>query len=356
MELGVTTLVLNCGSSSVKYALFSGEVEVRRRQIDHADGVTAALDEIADRPTAVGHRLVHGGPAHRRPVRIDDAVLASLHEAIPFAPLHLPIELAAIAAVRRRFGEVPQVACFDTAFHEHMPEVARRLALPAPLFDAGIQSYGFHGLSYEYLASVVPTRPRAVYAHLGNGASMVAVRDGLSIDTTMGFTPTGGLVMGTRSGDLDPGVLLYLLARGYDHRALARLVDHEAGLLALSGATSDMRELLATCASDPRAALAVDVFCYRAKKALGGFVAVLGGLDLLVFTGGIGESAAHVRQEICAGLGGFGISLDHDRNATSAPSIGDGACEVRVIKTDEAAVIARHTRALVYAGGSVATS
>ncbi|CAN5215927.1 acetate/propionate family kinase [soil metagenome] len=342
----MTTLVLNCGSSSVKYALFDGEVVLHRHQIDRSDGVTAALDELAARPDAVGHRLVHGGPAHSRPVRIDDTVLASLHEAIPFAPLHLPVELAAITAVKQRFGDVPQVACFDTAFHQRMPEVARRFALPEPLFAAGVRRYGFHGLSYEYIASVVPSRPRAVYAHLGNGASMVAVRDGISIDTTMGFTPTGGLVMGTRSGDLDPGVLLYLLGRGYDHRSLAKLVDHEAGLLALSGTTSDMRALLAARATDPRAALAVDVFCYHAKKALGGFVAVLGGIETLVFTGGIGESAAEVRREICAGLAGFGITLDPIRNAANAPVVSLGSCEVRVIMTDEAAVIARHTRAL----------
>lgn len=343
----MTTLVVNCGSSSVKYALFSGEVVVRRSQIDHPDGITAVLDEIADRPSAVGHRIVHGGPTHGPPVRIDDEVLASLRKAVPFAPLHLPIELAAIEAVERKFGDVPQVACFDTAFHQSMPEVARRFALPEPLFAAGVRRYGFHGLSYEYVSSVVATRPRAVYAHLGNGASMVAVRDGVSIDTTMGFTPTGGLVMGTRSGDLDPGVLLYLLGRGYDRSALATLVDHEAGLQALSGTTSDMRTLLAARASDPRAALAIDVFCYHAKKALGGFIAVLGGLDVLVFTGGIGERAAYVRREICAGLTGLGIELDPDRNAMHAPSISRGACEVRVIVTDEAAVIARHTRALI---------
>ena len=347
MELGVTTLVLNCGSSSVKYAVFSGEVVLRRGQIDHPQGVVRALDEITDRPTAVGHRIVHGGPSHRRPVRIDDAVLASLHAAMPFAPLHLPIELAAIAAVKYHFGDVPQVACFDTAFHADLPEVAHRFALPAPLVAEGLRRYGFHGLSYEYIASVVPTRARAVYAHLGNGASMVAVRDGISIDTTMGFTPTGGLVMGSRSGDLDPGVLLYLLGQGYDRRALAKLVDHEAGLLAVSGTTRDMRELLAARATDSRAALAVSVFCYHAKKALGGFIAVLGGIETLVFTGGIGERAAEVRREICAGLGGLGIELDHERNESHAPSIGRGACEVRVITTDEAAVIARHTRTLL---------
>ncbi len=343
----MTTLVLNCGSSSVKYALFSGDEVLRRDQIEHPDGVLAALAQITDRPAAVGHRIVHGGPTHSRPVRIDDAVLASLHEAIPFAPLHLPIELAAIEVVKQRFGEIPQVACFDTAFHQHVPEVAHRFALPEALYRAGVRRYGFHGLSYEYVASVITTRPRAVYAHLGNGASMVAVRDGISIDTTMGFTPTGGLVMGTRSGDLDPGVLLYLLGRGYDPRALAKLVDHEAGLLALSGTTSDMRSLLAARATDPRAELAVDVFCYHAKKALGGFVAVLGGLDTLVFTGGIGESAAYVRHAICAGLGGFGIELDPDRNATNAPLISQGPCEVRVVVTDEEAVIARQTRGLV---------
>lgn len=240
---------------------------------------------------------------------------------------------------------VPQIACFDTAFHRRMPDVARRYALPAGLVAAGVERYGFHGLSYEYIASTLssPQLERAVFAHLGNGASLVAIRNGRSVDTTMGFSPSGGIVMGTRSGDLDPGVLLYLIARGYDGKTLERLVDHEAGLLAISGTSSDMRELLASRDHDPRAALAVDVFCYSAKKAIGAFAAVLSGIDLLVFTGGIGEHAAPVRALICEGLEYLGIAVDPVRNATHASAIANARCDVRVIATDEERVIARAT-------------
>jgi acetate kinase len=343
MDLGLTIVAINCGSSSLKFGVFDGDVAVRR---GHAETIDEILDGLADRPHAVGHRIVHGGPDHAAPAIIDDALLATLQRAIPFAPLHLPIELAAIDAVRKRFPGVLQVACFDTAFHRTMPAVAHRYALPGALFDAGVRRYGFHGLSYEYIASVVTTTRRAVFAHLGNGASMVAVRDGVAVDTTMGLTPTGGLVMGTRSGDLDPGVMLYLLAQGYDARSLTTLITHESGLLALSSTTSDMQKLLDARAHDPRAALAVDIFCYQAKKWLGAFVAVLGGIDLIVFTGGIGEHAPAIRSKICQGLNFLGIELDADLNAGNAPVIGRGNCEVRVIATDEEAMIARHTREL----------
>jgi acetate kinase len=355
----VTILALNCGSSSLKYALFDGETVVKRDIIDrigsggsadHAAAVEDVLDRLAVAPSAVGHRIVHGGPELFEPALVGDAVLSALHRAIPFAPLHLPVELAAIAAVGTRFGGVPQVVCFDTGFHRALPAVARRYALPVQLHDAGIHRYGFHGLSYEYIASVVPKRPRAVFAHLGNGASMTAVRDGRSIDTTMGLTPTGGLVMGTRSGDLDPGVVIYLMTRGLDAHAIGQLVDREAGLLALSETSSDMRQLLSAREHDPRATLAIDMFCYHVRKTLGAFAAALGGLDMVVFTGGIGERSAAVRSAICRGLGHLGIALDADRNRANAQLISSGTCEVRVVATDEERIVARHTLEIVMRG------
>jgi len=276
-------------------------------------------------------------------------VLAGLERAIPFAPLHLPAELAAIAAVRARFGDVPQVVCFDTGFHRTLPRVASQLALPRAWFEAGIRRYGFHGLSYEFIAATLPAARlrRAVFAHLGSGASMVAVRDGRSVDTTMGLTPSGGLVMGTRPGDLDPGVLIYLLDHGHDARGLAQLINHESGLLAISGTSSDMQQLLELRATAPHAALAIDVFCYQARKSIGALAAALGGLDTLVFAGGIGEHAPAIRSEICLGLDHLGIALDAGANAAGAPVIGAGRCAVHIVRTDEERMIARHVRRLV---------
>ncbi len=354
-------LALNCGSSSLKYAVFAGHDRVLRGEIakigaggvaDHAHAVHAVFDALAtagiDDLRAVGHRVVHGGPDHAAPLLVDDAVLASLEEAIPFAPLHLPVELATIRAVAQRFAGLRQVVCFDTAFHHTLPEVARRFALPSALFDGGVRRYGFHGLSYEYVVESLGARllGRAVIAHLGSGASMVATREGRSVDTTMGFTPSAGLVMGTRSGDVDPGLIVYLLEhRGYDASSLDRLVNREAGLLALSGTTSDMAKLLAARASDPRARLAVDVFCYQARKWVGALAATLDGIDTLVFTGGIGEHSPDVRLEICRSLRHLGISMDEARNHASEAIVSaeGSACRVRVVTTDEERMIARHT-------------
>ena len=348
-------LALNCGSSSLKYAVFAGEDVVVRATVDgvtdHGDAVHRALDEVARlgasaAPHAVGHRLVHGGPDHHAPARVDRALLDQLAGLVPLSPLHLPAELAAIAAVRQRFAKLPQVACFDTAFHHTLPLVARRYALPTAMFDAGVRRYGFHGLSYASITRGLPPArlARAVIAHLGSGASMAAIRDGCSVETTMGFSPAGGLVMATRAGDLDPGLVVYLLDHGYDARRLEQLINHDAGLAALSETTSDVRALLAARADDPRAALAIDAFCYHARKAIGGLVAVLGGIDTLVFTGGIGEHAAPVRAEICSGLDHLGIVLDDQRNTAGAPVISVGRCEVRVMTTDEEREIARGTR------------
>jgi acetate kinase len=333
-------LAINCGSSSLKYAVFDGERAVARGALDrigvggvadHAAAVHAVLDVLPATPRAIGHRLVHGG-ARLEPTLIDAPLLAELAAVVPLAPLHLPAELRAIDAVRARYGDLPQVACFDTAFHRTLPELARRLPLPKALHDAGVRRYGFHGLSYEYLADALSPaqQRRAIFAHLGNGASMVAVRDGCAIDTTMAFTPAGGLVMGTRPGDLDPGIAVYLLDHlGFDARSLDHLINEEAGLIALSETTSDMRQLLELRGTDARAALAVDMFCYRARMWIGALAAALGGLDTLVFTGGIGEHAPAVRAQICDGLAHLAIG------------------ETLTMATDEERMISRHTRRVI---------
>jgi acetate kinase len=355
---------VNSGSSSLKTALFevdgATEHELGRASQpveagDYRAAIDAALagfdERDLPRPGAAGHRVVHGGPRHAEPVLVDDDLLEELRGVVPFAPLHLPAAIAGIKAIRTRW-DIPQVACFDTAFHHHMPELAQRLPLPDALWDAGVRRYGFHGLSYEYVVDTLGAAQlgRAVIAHLGNGASMVAVHDGQSVDTTMGFTPAGGLVMSTRSGDLDPGIPVYLLReQGYDTERLEQLVDREAGLVALSGGTSDMRSLLEQQEQDPRAALAVAAFCYQARKHVGALAAVLGGLDTVVFTGGIGEEAAAVRTGICRGLEHLGVELDDAANEAHAAVIStpESGCVVRVVHTDEDLVIARHTREIV---------
>jgi acetate kinase len=332
---------------------------------DHAAALDALLSRLRDRGldgdelAAVGHRIVHGGDRHREPQRVTPEVVADLRALVPIDPNHLPQAIAAIEAVGRTYPAVPQVVCFDTAFHSRMPRVARLYALPRDLAEGGVLRYGFHGLSYEYVVGELRRVDRAAYdgrvvvAHLGNGASMAAVRGGVGVDTTMGFTPTGGLVMGTRSGDLDPGVPLYLLEeRGLTPTEVSDLVNKQAGLLGVSGTSADMRDLLDREAYDVRAAEAVALFCYQAKKFLGALAAALGGLDALVFTGGIGEHSATVRERICEGLGFLDIRLDPDRNSAHAPVISseDTAVSVRVIPTDEDLMVARHTRRLIEQG------
>ncbi len=365
-------LCVNAGSSSLKYSLFAFDGVSPRRVAggdvnrigttgstapDYSAAIETAFSSFStnangseggESPSAVGHRIVHGGPRLSAPCVIDEAVLAELVELVPLSPLHLPPAIEAIRATRARLPGVPQVACFDTAFHGSIPEVARRLPLPDRFDHEGIRRYGFHGLSYEYVMSVLGTEApsRIVIAHLGNGASLVAVKDGRAIDTTMSFTPTGGIPMGTRSGDLDPGVLLYLLReRGYTERTLTELVEHDAGLVAIGGA-SDVRTLMSRMTVDAHARLALDVFAYSIKKTIGAYVAALGGIDLLVFTGGIGEHAAPIRAEACRGLEGLGIELDQTKNAAGdpRPSSVHSRCVVRVVRTDEELVIARHTR------------
>lgn len=378
-------LCLNGGSSSLKYAVyriadaeeervFSGAIEAIGAEggrawlragdkalsdrsgtfSDHTQAVKTMFAALKAQGVtelaAAGHRIVHGGPKFTEPQRIDDRLKTALHELIPFAPLHLPSQVAMIEAVATHFPDLPQVACFDTAFHSRMPEVAQRFALPGKLWEQGIKRYGFHGLSYEYVVSKLGAElgQRAVIAHLGNGSSMVALRDGVSMDTSMGMTPTGGFIMGTRSGDLDPGVLLHLLGAGYSAEKLEGLLNHEAGLLGVSGQSSEMKVLLEKRKTDPEAALAVQMFCYQARKFIGAFAAALGGLDTLVFTGGIGEHAATVRAEICSGLQYLGVAVDgaaNNRNAEVISATGS-RCVVRVVETDEDLMIARHTRSV----------
>ncbi len=383
-------LVINAGSSSLKFSVFhidgaglapvvTGNLEelmgrARFRAVDpsgasvdeHAwpegappghDGALAfLLDWLHAHPGigrlgAVGHRVVHGGVEYSGPVRITAEVVTKLERLVPLAPLHQPHNLGPIRTLTERMPEVPQVACFDTGFHRTQPPLAQAFALPRELSEAGVRRYGFHGLSYEYIASVLPTRdPRAaagrtVVLHLGNGASMCAIAAGKSVATTMGFTAIDGLPMGTRSGSLDPGVVLYLMDEcKMDARAIETLLYRSSGLLGVSGLSSDMRELLES--DHPHAREAVALFCYRIGRELGSLAAALGGLDAIVFTAGIGEHAAAVREAVCRDAAWLGVALDRAANAHHGPRIStpDSRVAVWVIATDEESMIARHTR------------
>jgi acetate kinase len=386
-------LTVNGGSSSIKFALFEasgalrpvfkGELErigTPKASLDvkganpsdncsrpvTATDHTAAVDVLLrwieehnerDALAAVGHRMVHGGPNYSEPQQVTAEMIEELQRFSTFDPEHLPLEIELLEAFRRRHPKLPQVACFDTAFHRTMPRVATVLPIPRRYEAAGVRRYGFHGLSYEFLMTELvrlgdrsATKGRVILAHLGNGASVAAVRDGKSIDTSMSFTPTAGLVMSTRSGDLDPGLVSYLAqTEQMSATQFQKMVNHESGLLGVSETSSDMRDLLGRETKDVRAAEAVALFCYQAKKWIGSFAAVLSGLDTLVFAGGIGENAPHVRERICEGLGFLGVELDPDCNAKSAPLISHhaGPVKVRVIRTDEDLMIATHvTRVL----------
>ena len=307
-------------------------------------------------PAAIGHRIVHGGPKLRQHCLIDEPVMRELAAAAVFAPLHTPSALSVIRFAQDHFPGVAQVACFDTAFHAELPDVARVLPIPKALQAEGIQRYGFHGLSYEsimhQLANDLPER--IVIAHLGNGASVTAVKHGRSIDTSMGLTPTGGVIMSTRSGDLDPGVLIYLMReKKFDASKLEELVDHRSGLLGISGVGSDMRSLHEAAASNSApsnadAQLAIEMFCISVRKQVAAMIAVLDGVDLLVFTGGIGENDAKVRAAICEGLSWIGVSLDPVRNLSVSNPVNsdESRCAVRVLASQEDAQIARHTWAI----------
>jgi acetate kinase len=389
-------LVLNAGSSSLKFSLYAssaggprrllrGQIEglttapafvahdaqdrvVQRRDwpdrdaLGYAGAVAHVLDFVQQEQgqrtlAAVGHRVVHGGDEFDAPVRIDAEVLARLERLVSLAPLHQPHNLAPMRVVAERAPTLPQVACFDTSFHRTQDPVARAFGLPPEITERGVRRYGFHGLSYEYIADVFPrfdpaaARGRVVAAHLGNGASMCAMKAGKSIVTTMGFTALDGLMMGTRAGSLDPGVVLYLLNElNMDARAIERLLYHQSGLLGVSGVSSDMRTLLSS--DDPRSAFAIELFCYRIRRELGSLAAALGGIDAIVFTGGIGEHAGSIRERICQDAQWLGVTLDEQSNAAGGPRISGEFSRVSawVIPTDEESMIARHTFAAVEAG------
>jgi len=387
-------LVVNAGSSSLKFSLFRtgkttelnlaarGQVDGlgTRPRLSVKDGSGAALEErdlelaeardakdavaiagswlkgrFAGEPLlAVGHRVVHGGPEYSRPVLVDEPVLAALERLVPLAPLHQPHNLAAIRSLRQTQPRLPQVACFDTAFHRSHPQLADLYALPWAYYEAGVRRYGFHGLSYEYIAATLPriapgiAGGRVIVAHLGSGASLCALRAGKSVDSTMGFSALDGLPMGTRPGALDPGILLYLVGeRGMTAAALEKLLYKESGLLGLSGVSNDMRVLLAS--GEPRARLAVDFFVYRVAREIGALAASLGGVDGLVFTAGVGENSAEIRARVVAACAWLGFALDADANRGGGPRISakGSAVSAWVVPTNEELMIARHTLALV---------
>jgi acetate kinase len=315
--------------------------------------ITASLNSLGfPEPVAVGHRIVHGGPRLRDHTRITPEVLQTLEASVHFAPVHIPTAVALIHGTKEIYPRLPQFACFDTAFHKTLPEKAYHYPLPAKYLEQGVQRYGFHGLSYASIVHELGAdlKPRTVVAHLGNGASLAALRDGKSVDTSMGLTPTGGIPMSTRTGDLDPGVLLYILrTEKLDVDALETLLNHESGLVALGG-TSDMRELLKGEASgDVRAALAIDIFCTAIAKTVAAFAISLGGLDMLVFAGGIGERSAQVRANVCARVAMLGVDLAEDRNTASEPIISSDPSRVgvRIVPAQEEVQMAREVRALL---------
>jgi acetate kinase len=386
-------LVLNAGSSSIKFSLFLAQTEQLKlrmrgqieglytaprfiakdaagaviRENKWSEGTRLGHDGAIDtligflveyreelRLVAVGHRVVHGGVKFAEPTLINAEITESLEKLIPLAPLHQPHNLAPIRVVARRRPELPQAACFDTAFHRAQPELAQVFALPYGITERGVRRYGFHGLSYEYIAGALPrydaraAAGRVVVAHLGNGASMCAMNAGRSVATTMGFTAVDGLPMGTRCGAIDPGVMLYLMDElNMDARAIEKLIYQQSGLLGVSGISSDMRSLLES--REPRARLAVDLFIYRIGRELGSLSAALGGLDALVFTGGIGEHAAAIRERVCREASWLGIELDPAANGAGGPRISmEGSpASAWALPTDEELMIARHTRRLI---------
>ena len=387
--MNTALLILNAGSSSLKFAVYQADavgalqaeyrglidgigtsgrfrvwcgadvVEEQAEAVaDHEQALRLALDWLEARHPelefhAAGHRVVHGGAEFSRPVRVDEVVLGQLEKLIPLSPLHQPHNLGGIHALAKLRPNLAQVACFDTAFHHTLPDVARRFALPRDYFDRGIRRYGFHGLSYEYIASVLPdyldvaATGRVVVAHLGNGASLCALRQRQSVETSMSFTPLDGIPMGSRSGALDPGVLLYLQREeGMNLDQLDALLNHHSGLLGVSGLSGDVRELQAS--ADPHAAEALDLFAYRTSQAIASHAVALEGLDALVFTAGIGEHAATVRAAICQRLAWFGLELDETANAQHGPriSLNNSPVSVWVIPTNEEWMIAQHTWAL----------
>lgn len=386
-------LSLNCGSSSLRFALYKrdeslapiltgkferiglpdaglswkdiGTDQSEKRRIDapnHMDCIPLLVEVLEEKAgastvSAIGHRVVHGGPRYREPQGVDEPMLEELRRISSVAPNHLPTAITLLEEFAAKYPQVPQFACFDTAFHQPMPRVAKLLPIPRCYDAKGVQRYGFHGLSYAYLMEELArlgdsaaTTGRVILAHLGHGTSMAAVLDGKSQDTSMGFTPASGLIMGTRSGDLDPGLIHYLAhTEGMTTAQFQHMVNHESGLRGISTISSDMQDLLAREATDVRAAEAVALFCYEAKKRIGSYIAVLGGLDTLVFAGGIGENAPLVRARICEGLAFLGIEIDAVPNAESAAVISASKSRViiHVIHTDEELMIARSVSRLL---------
>jgi acetate kinase len=379
---GDVVFVLNSGSSSLKFGVFAeadGDVQALYRgaaegigtgqgkiwlravdgktlleekrvfsgQVEVAQAVAEKLSTMAlPKLEGIAHRLVHGGPSLTAHQKITPEVLRTLESAAHFAPLHVPAALELIRETQQLFPGVAQFACFDTAFHRSLPEAAARLPIPEKFWDAGVRKYGFHGLSCESIVHAIgPGMPaRLIVAHLGNGASVTAIANGHSVDTSMGLTPTGGIVMGTRPGDLDPGVLLHILnTKLSDADGLAKLLNKQSGLLGISGVSSDMRGLHEAADGNARARLAIEMFARSAKKMIGSYVTVLGGLDLLVFTGGIGEHDAEMRGKICEGMECFGLRLDREANRRNAGTINlaDSAVRVQVVTSDEETQIAR---------------
>jgi acetate kinase len=386
-------VVLNAGSSSIKFSLFiehaqtlkpdvrghieglytsarfvskapDGTVKAEKTwpesiKVGHEEALDHLIDHLrseisGDRLIGIGHRVVHGGSVYTGPVGVDAQVLKVLETFIPLAPLHQPHNLTPIRLALERAPELPQVACFDTSFHRTQPEVAQMFALPAELQEAGVMRYGFHGLSYEYIALMLPeldpsaAKGKCIVLHLGNGASMCAIEDGRSIASTMGFTAVEGLPMGTRSGSLDPGVILYLMdQRGMNVREVEQLIYKQSGLLGVSGISRDMRVLLSN--EDPRAKLAVSLFCYRIRREIGSLAAALGGVDAIVFTAGIGENAPLIRSRVCRDVAWLDVEIDEAANAKGLGRISTDASRVAVwvIPTNEELMIARHTRRLL---------
>ncbi|HUO03639.1 MAG TPA: acetate/propionate family kinase [Candidatus Binataceae bacterium] len=381
--------VINAGSSSLKFSFYEGDCRIisgifdglgitPRVQVSGSDGIELTPPNLGQTPpisasdalapllvwaneqlggrklAALGHRVVHGGVHHTHPEKVTPELLAELESLIPLAPLHEPHNLAPIRTALAFDPKLPQVACFDTAFHRTMPEVAQAFALPYAMHDEGIRRYGFHGLSYEYIASVLPecapeiADGRVIVAHLGNGASMCALKARVSVATTMSFTALDGLPMGTRSGAIDPGVILHLIEnRGMSAEGIEDLLYRKSGMLGLSGISSDFRELLTS--TNPRARFAIDVFCYQAARHIGSLAAALGGLDGLVFSAGIGQNAAPIRAAICEASGWLGLELDQAANQRHGPRISKPSSRVAayVIPTDENLMIAQHTRSLL---------
>ncbi|MHB1094500.1 acetate/propionate family kinase [Thiobacillus sp.] len=380
-------LTINGGSSSIKFALFEAGESLKRilegsieriglpesslrvkslnpadsfsrsvKAPDHTVAVEVLMDWIEERGdhevlAAVGHRVVHGGPKYSEPQVITAKMITELHRLSPFDPEHMPEEILLTEAFHRRFPDLPQVACFDTAFHHDLPRVAQLLPIPRSYEAQGVRRYGFHGLSYAFLmeelarvAGAEAAQGRIILAHLGNGASLAAVRDGKPVDTSMSFTPTAGVLMSTRSGDLDPGLIWYLTrTENMSAKQFNEMVNFQSGLLGVSETSSDMRDLLEREAQDVRAAEAIALFCYQIKKWIGGFAAALGGLDTLVFSGGIGENAPVIRARICAGLGFLGIEIEDQQNTENEGVISTtpGRVAVRVMHTDEEQMIAK---------------